>query len=133
MKKKATIILVVILIFVLGFITGKLMERFVHGYRYKVLEVKEVEAPFGVVSVEYVAESFGLALLNTETSIITLKSKYNSPVTIYKAQRVFQENDPHVYELSVTNNTIFWNDGKYDYSLNITHSFQPQSSEKGGE
>jgi hypothetical protein len=59
-------------------------------------------------------ESVGVPFLDTETTIISMGNR-----TIYKAQRDFQESDPHARNIMTSSNSIAWEDGDFRYHLRI--------------
>lgn len=66
-------------------------------------------------------ESVGTPFLDPEKTMISMGNR-----TLYKAQRDFQENDPHARNLEVSDNIISWEDGDYQYHLTVT----PMQKEK---
>ena len=88
-----------------------------NSYSYKLHKETSINSPFGLVTKKVFSETVGFSFLETEKYSIEL---LNGQIQIYKAQRMFQENEPVVHELSVSDNIIKWNDGIFFYNLQIT-------------
>ena len=51
--------------------------------------------------------------------MLTVKTGYGLPITVYKAKRMFQESCPHVKDVKTEENQITWQDGINTYHLTV--------------
>ena len=110
-------ILIVVGIFIVGYIAGRLFENLVHGYKYREVDRTEISYANGSIVLKHAFESHGIALINTGTSIIEYDYVY--PITIFKGQRGWQEPDPYVKEIKIENGSVVWDDARNKYTLKI--------------
>jgi len=120
MKKKLIIALCFIAVFALGCVLGAVVQHLKTGYHHKVWKTETFPFPDGEVTLDYTFESVGMSFLDPETSVLTVKTKYGLPVTIYKAKRMFQESCPHVHDVKTETNQVTWQDGINTYHLTVT-------------
>jgi len=118
-KKPIILVFVFVAVFLLGGIVGRGYQHLKTGYHHKILETELYPFSDGFVTLSHTQESIGMPLLNPETSVLTVTTNYGSPITIYKAQRTFQESTPHVQNISTEKNQIIWNDGINTYQLTV--------------
>ena len=100
---------------------GGFIQNTKTGYHYKLLERKEYPSALGPIEWSCFMESVGTPFLDPEKTMISMGNR-----TLYKAQRDFQENDPHARNLEISDNIISWEDGDYQYHLTVT----PMQKEK---
>ena len=115
-----------LLVFVLGIIGGRVYQHLKTGYHYEILQTESFPFTEGTVTLNHTSESVGMPFLEPETSVLTLTAKYGLPITIYKAERMFQEAIPFVKSISIEANTCSWDDGIYVYKLTIEPAKQSQ-------
>ena len=119
MRKAIAWVLVIIVTFGLGVVAGRFLQPLRNGYFYEVRREQTIHSEVGPISVKYVTESVGMTLLDAGTSILTLDDAPCGPITIYKAKRAFQEPCPVVWDVTVHEGEIQWQDGTYDYRLRV--------------
>ncbi|MDD8043103.1 MAG: hypothetical protein QM234_08520 [Acidobacteriota bacterium] len=117
MKKKLTIAVALVAVFAFGGLFGAAVQHLRGGYWHKVLKTESFPFPNGEVTLSYTAESIGMPFLDPETSVLTVKTKYGLPITVYKAKRMFQESCPHVRDVKTESNQVTWKDGINTYRL----------------
>jgi len=119
---KKTLIMAVSLLgaFALGCLVGGLVQHLRAGYWHKLLKTESFPFPDGEVTLSYTAESIGMPFLDPETSVLTVRTKYGLPITVYKAKRMFQESCPVVQDVQTEDNQITWRDGINEYNLTVT-------------
>ena len=120
MKKKLITAISFVLVFAIGCVLGGLVQHLRSGYWHEVMKTESFPFPDGEVTLSYTHESIGMPFLDPETSVLTLKTKYGLPITVYKAKRMFQESCPHVQDVKTGTNQITWQDGINNYSLTVT-------------
>lgn len=85
------------------------------------------------LKLSYFTEWHGLPFLDTNSSSLTISDEYGSPeVTIYEAQRIFQENYPQVNDVAIVGHSISWSDGQRSFVLSVTED-QKEREELGGD
>lgn len=114
MKQKLIVAVVGVILFVLGMFSGSVLQYAKTEYHYKLLERKEYDSSLGPIEWSCFSESVGTPFLDPEKTMINLGNR-----TIYKAQRDFQENEPHARNIAISNNIISWEDGDYHYRLTV--------------
>ena len=102
------------MILVIGFLSGRAFQHAKTGYHYELLEQKEYASELGPIQWTCFLESVGMPFLDPEKTMISLGNR-----TIYKAQRDFQENDPHARNIITSSNSIAWEDGNFRYHLKV--------------
>ncbi|MCX6997820.1 MAG: hypothetical protein NTV49_12225 [Kiritimatiellaeota bacterium] len=121
MKRKIIIGLLFVLVFALGIYVGKFAQHAKTGYHYQLLKADSFPFLDGEVALSYAFESIGMPFLMTETSMLTVKTKPGlTPITIYKARRIFQESSPYIEDVKTATNQITWRDGISTYALTVT-------------
>jgi hypothetical protein len=119
MKKKLIIASAFVVVFAIGGLLGAVVQHLRAGYWYKVLKTQSFPFPEGKVSLSYTAESIGMPFLDPETSVLTVETQYGLPITVYKAQRIFQESYPYVQDVRIESNQVSWQDGLNTNRLTI--------------
>jgi len=120
MKKKRIILaLAFLVVFLTGITGGRVYQHLKTGYHHKVLKTESFPFPNGELTLSYTAESIGMPFLDPETSVLTITTKCGLPITVYKAQRIFQESYPHVRDVFTEANRIEWTDGISTYQLTV--------------
>jgi hypothetical protein len=114
MKRLFIYFAVGIVLLIVGFMAGRISQYFRNGYDCRVIDQKEYASPLGTIQLSHVFETIGFQVFATETTIISLGDR-----TIYKAERVFQENDPYVADLKTSENSITWDDGRFRFHLTV--------------
>ncbi len=99
---------------VVGFFGGRIYQHATTGYHYKLLEEKEYASELGPIQWSCFLESVGTPFLDPEKTTISMGNR-----TIYKAQRDFQEDNPHARNIETSGNSITWEDGDYRYHLTV--------------
>jgi len=102
-----------------SFIAGRMYEHITKGYYYTVNQRQSVPFLHGKLELLNANESVGSPFLTPETSIIQLSPLHGLQITLYKAQRIFQENSPHVTSITTELNTISWTDNINNYRLAV--------------
>lgn len=108
------------MVLAIGGFLGAIVQHLRGGYWHKVLKAESFPFPDGEVTLSYTAESIGMPFLDPETSVLTVKTKYGLPITVYKAKRMFQESGPHVQDVKTESNQVTWQDGINTYHLTVT-------------
>ena len=119
MKKKLIIAISFVVVFALGCVLGAVVQHLKTGYHHKILRSESFPFPDGEVTLSYTAESIGMPFLHPETSVLTVRTKHWTPITVYKARRTFQESCPHVRDVRTEGNQISWQDGINTYHLTV--------------
>ncbi|MFZ4397207.1 MAG: hypothetical protein ACOYOU_16450, partial [Kiritimatiellia bacterium] len=119
MKKKLIMLVWLGVAFGGGVAVGAIVQHLRAGYWHKVLKSESFPFPDGEVTLSYTAESIGMPFLDPETSVLTVRTKYGLPITVYKAKRMFQEACPHVKDVKTSRNQISWQDGINTYQLTV--------------
>jgi hypothetical protein len=132
MKKKLIIVVSFVVVFAIGCLLGAFLQHLRGGYWHKVLKTESFPFPNGEVTLSYTAESIGMPFLDPETSVLTVKTEYDLPITVYKAKRMFQESSPHVKDVKTANNQVTWQDGINTYQLTVT-TIKDQAEQSDGE
>jgi hypothetical protein len=115
MRSKLAIMLVGVIMFAVGLLSGGAIQNAKTGYHYKLLDQKEYpSAALGPIEWSCFIESVGTPFLDTEKTMINMGNR-----TLYKAQRDFQENDPHARNIEISDNVISWDDGDFQYHLTV--------------
>jgi hypothetical protein len=115
MKHALTILLVGIVMFGIGLVSGSSIQKSKAGYHYQLLERKEYPSELGTIEWSSFQESVGTPfILDPEKTMINLGNR-----TIYKAQRDFQENAPRARNIEISGNLISWEDGDFQYRLAV--------------
>lgn len=96
----------------IGLLVGAFFQNARNGYNYRLLEEKHYASPIGPIKWSCFTESVGFQFLDTEKTMISVGNR-----TIYKAQRDFQEDNPHARNIETSSNSIAWDDGDYTYHL----------------
>ena len=99
---------------VIGFVGGRLFQDAKTGVHYKVVEEKRYGSANDPVFWKSVSESIGTPLLDAGTILLEYRGR-----TIYKAQRLFQENNPVAGNVSVSDQHITWDDGELRFHLTV--------------
>ena len=114
MKRRLILSAVVGVMLVIGFVAGALFQSARNGYHYRLLEEKEYASSLGPIKWSCFIESVGFPFLDPEKTMISVGNR-----TIYKAQRDFQEDNPHARNIETSGNSIAWEDGDYRYHLTM--------------
>jgi hypothetical protein len=114
MKRALMIGGVGVVMFLIGFAVGGFFQNARSGYHYRLLEEKDYASPLGAVKWSCFTESVGFPFLDPEKTMITVGNR-----TIYKAQRDFQEDNPHARNIETSGDSITWEDGDYRYHLTM--------------
>ena len=114
MKRRLILLAVSGAMLLLGFAAGAFLQNVKNGYHYRLLEEKEYSSALGPVKWSCFIESVGVPFLETEKTMISVGN-----LTVYKAQRDFQEANPHARNVEVSGNSIAWEDGDYRYHLTM--------------
>ncbi|MDA3874742.1 MAG: hypothetical protein PF795_12390 [Kiritimatiellae bacterium] len=103
-----------------GFQVGK----YVHGHHYEIRNEEEFSFLNGTIYSRYTTDSIGPPILDPGTSEIQFHGAVvrGLPITIYKANRGFQESTPFVNDLKVRGDEVSWDDGLYSYRLHINEA-----------
>ena len=120
MKTKLIYFGVTAVLFAIGVAFGFIACKLNLGYYYKELHSKSYPFGEGDVKLKHAMEYVGAGILEPETSIIELNPAIGLTITIYKAQRGFQESSPHVSDLIVERSSIRWDDGINAFDLTVT-------------
>jgi hypothetical protein len=115
MKRTIIFSAVGIFLIIVSFAVGRFYQDAKNGYHCKMYEQKHYECLLGTIQWSCVGESVGMPFLDPETTLI----QFNNRV-IYKAQRDFQEDAPYARNIVVTNDSIAWDDGDFQYHLTIS-------------
>ena len=107
-----------------GFLGGALFQYARSGFHFKVLAEKQHGASEDPVRWRCVSESVGMPFLDTGTTIVEYRGR-----TIYKAQRIFQENFPAAQNIKVSDKQIDWDDGELRFHLTVE---EMKKGEPGG-
>ncbi|MCA9217123.1 MAG: hypothetical protein KDB27_28840 [Planctomycetales bacterium] len=105
-----------------AFALGRYVQHIKTGYHYKVIRQESYETSVGTIRCECVSESVGLPFLDPSTSKIVLEDDSGLELTLYKAQRVFQESYPYFEDIVVGDGEIEWDDGCFAYTLELRPS-----------
>jgi hypothetical protein len=114
MKRPFILVAVGGVILIMGFFSGRAFQHAKTGYHYRLLEQKEYASGLGPIQWTCFLESVGMPFLDTEKTMISMGNR-----TIYKAQRDFQESDPHARNIVTSSNSIAWEDGDFRYHLTV--------------
>jgi hypothetical protein len=118
--KRAILVLCFLVVIILAFVAGRIFQQTAHGHYFDVLNEESIEFRHGDLILTHAFEAEGVPFLAPETSIITFFPMIGLPVTLYKAQRGFQEASPHVANVTVDSNTLLWTDRINNYRLEVT-------------
>lgn len=119
MKKKLTIAVAFVMVFVIGGLLGAAVQHLRGGYWHKVLKTESFPFLEGEVTLSYTTESIGMPFLDPETSVINVTTRDGLPIVVYKAKRMFQESSPSVRDVKTESNHVTWQDGINTYHLTI--------------
>lgn len=108
-----------VLALVIAFKAGRWAENNERGYFYEVRTEKKTPFLEGHIWCRYVTESFGSSLFDSGTSVLTLEYPMRRPITIYKAERIFQESYRYVAEVTINGNRVEWQDGVNQHVLEV--------------
>ena len=108
------------MVFAIGGLLGAAAQHLRGGCWYKVLKTESFPFSAGEITLSYTAESIGMPFLDSETSVLTVKTKYGLPIVVYKAKRMFQESCPNVKNVKTEANQVSWQDGINAYHLTVT-------------
>lgn len=97
---------------VVAFVCGRFYQDIRSGYHFEVEAESEYGSEADPVTWRSVFESVGWALIDTNTTIIEYRGR-----TIFKADRIFQENAPFAANIRVSGNRIEWDDGELQFRL----------------
>ena len=114
MKRILILVAVGGVMLIAGFFGGRAFQHAKTGYHYRLLEQKEYASTLGPIQWTCFLESVGMPFLDTEKTMISMGNR-----TIYKAQRGFQESDPHARNIETSGNSIAWEDGDFRYHLMV--------------
>lgn len=109
-----------------AFVAGALFQYARSGFHFKVLAEKQYGASADPVRWRCVSESVGMPFLDTGTTIVEYRGR-----TIYKAQRIFQENFPVAQNIKVSDKQIDWDDGELRFHLTVEQIKQDEPSGAG--
>ena len=99
----------------MGFIVGSHIQHTKTGYHFDIRDETTYDSPIGRLSWRYVTESVGLPILDPGTTILEFEGR-----RIYSARRAFQEYAPYARDIRIDGNRVEWQDGDYQYGLEIT-------------
>ncbi|MBM3845874.1 MAG: hypothetical protein FJ405_06270 [Verrucomicrobia bacterium] len=114
MKRPLTVVAVGGVMLVIGLFAGAFFQNARSGYHFRLLEERDYASTLGTVKWSCFTETVGFPFLDPEKTMISVGNR-----TIYKAQRDFQENDPHARNIETSGNSISWEDGDYRYHLTM--------------
>jgi hypothetical protein len=108
------------LVGVCSFLLGSALEYSRNTHR-KVHSSKSFPFDDGEILLTYFTEWAGLPFLDTNSSSLTISgTSFGHAVTIYEAQRIFQEDYPQVNDMKIDGHTISWTDGRASFVLEIS-------------
>lgn len=114
MRKRVAFVPLVIFLLVAGFAAGHFTGTVLSRYRYEIVKREEFETDVGPLLWTSSFESFGLEMINTETTTLEFDGRL-----LYKAKRGFQSNAPHARDISIEIDGFSWSDGDYQFRLQI--------------
>ena len=104
---------------VAAFYAGRRVEHYLNGHSYQVHDAQSYNAGAGSIHLRHVTDTQGPPFLDTGSSVISLQNEEGTEVTLYQSRRVFQESWPWVAHLQINGDHLQWQDGMYQYSLQI--------------
>jgi hypothetical protein len=120
MKSTAIWTTVLIVVLIAGFFAGRSYQHLKAGVFFKVIDEREIPiGPGELLRLQHAFKSVGMPFLDPETSILSLESNHAGRVTLYEAERGFQESYPYVKDVAVVGNELTWSDGRNAYRLTI--------------
>jgi hypothetical protein len=103
-----------------SFLLGSAIEYCRNTHR-KVHSSKSFPFDGGEIHLTYFTEWNGLPFLDTNSSSLSISgTTFGDAVTIYEAQRIFQENYPQVNDVRIDGHTISWTDGRASFALSVS-------------
>ena len=107
MKRKLAWALGIFLLLFVGFAAGAIWQDGKNGFHQSLVAETVFDSSIGAVHWKHISESIGYQSIQPSLTMIEFGDRI-----IYKARGDFQESVPFAKILSVTNNTIVWDDGE---------------------
>lgn len=121
MVRTAIWTVVLVSVATIAFFAGRGFQHTKSGYYFMLMDEQEFPyAPDASIRLQHAIKNVGLPFMTPESSILTLEESSGGKITLYEAQRVFQESYPCIENVAVKGDDIAWSDGRYRYRLTIT-------------
>src|SRR4051812_35228026 len=82
---------IVVTLLTVGFFAGRGCQHMKNGYHYSVIDEKSYPFGEGAIRLCHFFEYIGFSIMETDKTLIEFNSSNHGKITLYKAQRCFQE------------------------------------------